>query len=229
MRTSLDWLAWPASKSRWCNMAFSFLSAFFFQQSFSWEASSTPHVWQMAWLGCYRCQYSFIQAVGLFIPLWKIETVHFHLALPWWSEQRLWRECENLMAALDDSSTWDKRSKKLYFIHCSNLKQCYQTSPSLSHPTSTMPSATFADHPYAILQVPRDHISLRSVHEWMGAKSKNALKLFTRSDRRQVPSITLAAGLCTATGWGYTDGFQSMSSSCTALVTLFAFAIRNHE
>ncbi len=122
--------------------------------------------------------------------------------------------------------TSDRRSCNLYILR--TPKQYDQTAPSLSPLTSTVPSATFADHPCAILQIPRDYISIQSIHKGLGAKSKNALESSMRSNRRQVHSNTLAAGLFTAKGWGYADGFQSMSSSCTALVSLFTFTAMNH-
>lgn len=146
----------------------------------------------MAWPGCYWCQYTSLQAVGLIIPLWNIETVHIYLALPWLIERRLWRVYKNVVTALDDSSTWDKWSKKLYFIYCSNLKQCYQTSPSLSHPTSIMPSAIFADHPCTILQVLREYISIQ-INSWMnGRKESECTKVI---DALGPPSSTLKSRL----------------------------------
>ena len=118
--------------------------------------------------------------------------------------------------------TSDRRSCTLYIVR--TLKQCYrpihrwaipQRYPVLfslilvqffRYPGITFPSS----------QVMNEWAQRARMH-WSHPRARIAVKY---------AQVTLAAGPFTAKRWGYTNGFQSMSSFCTALVSFFAFTIR---
>lgn len=122
-----------------------------------------------------------------------------------------WWECENVATVLNDSSTWivwDKWSKKLWFIHSSNPKtmwpdrsifespdlncaQCYFRWSPLCNPSDT------SGLPFPSNRFMNDWAQRARMH-WSHPCARTAVK-YTQ--------ITLAAGLFTAKGWGYADGF----------------------